>query len=310
MSVRSEATYLFTNPFASPSSAKPLSPWETAEHESFYADIDNSEKGFTDLQDQIEYLNPSEDSYAILVYGKAGCGKSALINRSVHWIRSHFQAKYPRIAIVNLAGEDAQIGVPVDRKLRTQAQLISEKLYAAGIPKPEYDALMGRVDEPALFTTSLQEILLENRIFAVLILPQIELKNELDAYQNSWRRRHLVCFYETSSDDVATHSARSYGAASAKPTLRLDVGPLRPEDGWTFVAVRLKVAEDLARSKIYPTVTREVVEEYMKARSGSETSIRELHMTCHSVFERARKAKKEAINVNDFAMYWLQVGRY
>jgi GTPase SAR1 family protein len=298
------------NPFAQPGSASPLCPWEKAHHENFYADIDNSAKSFADFQDKIEHLDPSEVSYAVLVYGKAGCGKSALINRSAHWIRSQFQAQYPNIAVVNLAGEDAQIGVPVDRKLRTQAQLISEKLYAGrAIEKPEFEALKARVDEPAWFASSLQESLLKNHILTVLILPQIELRGELDAYQSTWRRRHLVCFYETTSDDVATHSVRSYGAASAKPTLRLDVGPLRPEDGWTFVAVRLKVAKNAAGSATFPTITRDVIEDYMKARSGSETSIRELHMTCYSVFELARKAKKQVISLNDFAMYWMQVGQ-
>ena len=298
------------NPFATPSSARPLCPWEIAQHTDFYADIDNSAKSFADFQDRIEYLNPSEDSYAVLVYGKAGCGKSALINRSVHWIQSQFQVKYAKIAVVDLGAEDPQVGVPVNRKLRAQAQLISEKLYACGsIAEPERNGLAARVDEPSLFMTLLQETLIKNHILMVLILPQIELKNELDVYQNTWRRRHLICFYETTSDDVATHSVRSYGAASAKPTLRLDVGPLKPEDGWAFVTVRLQVAKGSAGSTAFPTITRDVMEEYMKARSGSETSIRELHMTCYSVFEFAMKAKKQVISLNDFAMYWMHAGQ-
>jgi hypothetical protein len=303
---------VLNNPFASPSAARTLCPWASIDHNNYYADIDNSEKCYTDFQDAIEYLNPSEDAYAVLVYGKAGCGKSALINRSAWWIQTHFESQYRHIVIVNLAGEASQTGVPVDEKLRTQAQMISEKLSATGsIAAPELKALRAKVGELPLFASLLEEVLLKDDILIVLLLPQLELRSELDAYQNSWRRRNAVCFYETTFDEVAGHSAGRYGLASARPILRLDVGSMRPEDGWAFVEVRLRVARTRIGTTEIPAVTRDVIERYMAIRSsGSETSIREFHITCYAVFENARKDNRLAIELDDFGRHWIQAGRY
>lgn len=276
--------------------------------------MDNVEKSFSVLCEETDYLNPREAGHLFLVYGKAGCGKTSLINRSAEHLRQHYEARNLQATIVDLARDASQGGSPIERRLHVQAQLISEQLYSTGVLRePEYEPFRERTEDEVIFANFLEAFLQRSpeRIL-ILLLPSVELRAELDAYQNVWRRRRTLALCETSVEEVFAHSRRVYGPSAARPITILEVGPLRPEDGWAFVSDRLRLAQFRNGGRMELTIDEEVLRGYMEARMlhNSEVSIRELLRTCRAVFDRVIKSGRTDVSLNDFAMHWMSVGRY
>jgi hypothetical protein len=298
------------NPFASPSSTRALCPWELPDDLDYYVEVDNYPKCLGRLQDELAYADPAEGGYAILVHGKSGCGKTAFANRAAYLLNEKFRVRFPNISVINLLGDETQLGVPIDSKVRTHCQLVSDALYRdKHIAEPEYKLLRERIEERALFTNTLDQLIKGGTTLLILLFPPIELEGELDAYVNLWRRRNVMGILSTSSPDVVSRTSSIYGPSSAKPVLRLEVGPLRAEDGWTFVEKRLDQAFKMGLQG-FPGTTRGALEQYMKERmEGSEISIRELHRTCDAVFDHVGRGGRTEVEFTDFALYWTRFGR-
>lgn len=76
------------NPFLQPHwhgfPMRPLCPWKHAAHRDYYALVDNSEKAFHKVTQEMEHVDTLvEDGRLVLVTGDSGCGETALLHRCV-----------------------------------------------------------------------------------------------------------------------------------------------------------------------------------------------------------------------------------
>ncbi len=86
--------------------------------------------------------------------------------------------------------------------------------------------------------------------------------------------------------------------------IRLDVGPLDVEDGWTFVRSRLEKAAGEC-----PITDAQTVSHFMEKRIARHgmMSIDELHRTCVAVFEEAVRRLSPRVTLDDFQDYYLRL---
>ena len=298
------------NPFTTPGATEPLRPWEYPEHEHYYADVDDSNKSYAAFCQYASKVNVSMAGFLALVYGKAGCGKSALINRAAHWVEDNPPTSSKLVLVVDLSGEAE--GAAVESKIQSQCLVLPELLYNSEvITDAEFEGLNQRTDRLPKFFSFLEVLLKKKRLVLVLIQPRVELRQEFEAYQATWRRRNMICLCETDDDELLEYAEKAYSINSGKPVLCLRVGSLKAHDGWKFVQTRLNRWQQENNEAVVPSVTENVLKEYMRERleNGSHTSVRELHVTCFSVFERAIMTASPSVELTDFALHYMRLGR-
>lgn len=168
----------------------------------------------------------------------------------------------------------------------------------------EHQNLRERKAEPTYGLSYLTQILLGKSKCLLLILPSLELSDELKVYL-SFRRRSLVLFCESSHSLVRQYCQRNHGPATPSPICLMTLDVLRAVDGWKLVSNRLRHAESN-----FPTINETDIREFMEIRiqNAGRTTIRELHVACTEVASYAIKNRLQAIGLNDFAYYYLRAG--
>lgn len=294
------------NPFTQPPAGRVLNPCENSDDLSLYLDLDNHEACMAQVRQESASFDPFQDGAAVLIHGKSGCGKRALANRVAHELRGQYNQAPQAALVIHLDSELGQLGLSMDAKFRTQCQLLCDKLSRGVLAEPEAKALAERVEDPVRFMDYLDALLAQHQLLIILAFARFELEAELDRTVQLWRRKRIVCIFSTAFDPVADRARDLYGSMSSAPIVLLRVGPLRLEDGWTFVNDRTsRLAADQR-----PSVDREVLDEYMgKRMENSDVSVRELFRTCRTVFASVLEDGRNEVTIKDFADFWMKFGR-
>jgi len=267
------------NPYHVPGAsdgAGPLCPHTNPAHEGFYVPVDHTLLAFEQFKTAIGDASSVRTAGRLVVaLGGDGCGKSSLLNRCAAWLKP----------LLN-KGEDGPCqlfsyvdtcDVSMSREARDSAvyQCLLDDLEARGmIPSPhgkklnEYRADL-KLGYRYLSTHVLKSHELKDAAL-VILLPRTELKEEVEHYA-SWTYSNIVFLAESREvEPVRAHWQKIRGASAGPAPIRLEVGQLTEEDGWTFVKARNGHRTDAVN---YPFVSEETIRRVSKR---PDLSIREL----------------------------------
>lgn len=297
------------NPFILPErpvdDSRPLCPWLIPEHSDYYAEVDNSLVAFTEFKQ----LVASDSSFSrsgrlVLVTGPEGCGKTALIHRCAsHLLNTLADTTGVRPLVFDLTTQ-GQSGADIQTRVQHACHRILDELELSGrLTQPEIDALHKRRESPDTAFPFVSRILANNNITIIVLLPPTELVEEITKY-STLTNENLVLFCESSYQPVERFAESIRNGSSSLNVTCLSVGVLNVDDGWRFVESRLSQA---ARAGIaLPAISMDTIQRLMEIRIGSagRTSVRELHMTCLRVFQKAIESSAPSVEYLDFLEYY------
>lgn len=294
------------NPFVFPERGdkcnQPLKPWEIEAHESLYVDVDGTKLAFEQFIKYVNGVDIKSSGFISLVTGSDGCGKSALLNRCAHYFKVQHASKLEAV-IIDLSDE-GQPSLPVAEKVAAACQLILDhvELIDGLLSTAQEQRLQSRIDRPLQALDYLSSTLLSKKKCLVIILPAIELVEELKSY-TTLRRKGVFLLCETSEPVVREYATAHYGPAVQFPINLMSLGVLNPEDGWKLVSARAANADENS-----PVISELAIRQFMDTRIGSsgKTTIRELQVACKEVTSHAIEHGKSEIVFDDFAHYYLR----
>ncbi|MGW4757281.1 ATP-binding protein [Streptomyces chartreusis] len=295
----------FTIPDRTGADGRPLCPWETSEHEHFYAPVDHTEQAFSDfvshLQAQHDLANAGK---VVLITGPGGSGKTSLMHRCA-WEARRFYASLPNAQtaeIVDLTKE-GHAGLDSMARARHVCSRLSDELrFRRLFDNAVVDELERRSEDPAKFYPYFSRLLSDKNAVSLILLPPSEVVGEVHSY-NSYAQGMIVFFCESSYGTVSEIDAKPAGM---KPIFHVQLGALEEADGWIFVQHRLARAN--INGAIYPAIGEAVIREFMQARirGRGNTTVRELQMTCEHVFEVALSSSTSHVAYSDFTQYYTE----
>jgi len=268
------------NPFAVPGlgarSARPLCPWQNAEHAHYYVGVDHTQEAFdrfvTEIGEPKELLNYGR---IVVTSGPKGCGKSSVINRCASWLQEELKSARIGTHIVDLGGE-CSVAVNVGRRIGLVHEALVRELVNLKALAPSE-----RLPSDAEGVYAQISDALDPRVVVAVILPPIDVMKELVSYSGLIRRK-LVFFAESnSSEAVASHRAQLRQTRQDEP-IELSVGPLRAADFWTFVQARLAPRAD--REPPPYAVTAATMGQ-LSRNAGNLWSVRRLHAMLVGAYE-------------------------
>jgi hypothetical protein len=298
------------NPFALPQRSsddfRPLCPWECAEHERYYIEVDHTQAAFEEFQAAIQ-SNPGSvaSGSVVLASGSEGCGKTALIHRCAFWLRSWIGDHQSKtLVILDLTREGLQ-GTATPGRVEHICGRIIDQIEIGLLFKGEAELklLEKRRSDPAKLYPILGQLLANNAMVLAVLLPPIEVADEIKYYAGL-AKPSIVFFCETSYDQVAQYCSSRFGPTTATPVMRLSVGVLSVDDGWIFVGSRLSKASQA--SQPLPVLSEATIRRLMEIRikGRGKATVRELQMACLNVFEQAIAGKSQTVEFADFANYY------
>lgn len=294
------------NPFVPPKrgakTSRPLCPWEVEDHASYYVDVDSTGEAFNQFQQFLDQVDVKSDGHAVLACGPDGCGKSALLHRCAHYLKKRLDDDENHEAVVIDLSGDGQPTLPVNQKLGTAWTLIADRIeFEDGLlSDAQLKRLRERDGDPLNGLSYLTRILLGKSKCLLVILPPIELHDELCAYL-VMQRRGVFLFCESSNSKVRHYCQKHHGPAAQSPICLMTLDVLRLEDGWKFVSDRIGGAD-----AGFPSVEEAGINEFMQIRG--RTTIRELNVACTEVAAHAIHNESQTIGLDDFAHYYLRAG--
>lgn len=301
------------NPFRIPNAPNgetaPLCPWDYASHENLYAPVDHTAVAFETFTSAMANAN-SLESYGgvVLIEGLPGCGKTSLMHRCANWLNQKLQvgeAQEGQVSILDLTN-DSLDGADKETRIAFLYRRVLDEIELNATFAREEIADLTRRDNPDQGYPFLSRLLKNNSKNLLILLPDCELAPEIIKYCSLARER-IVFFCETSSNEVRSFFGSSI-ANGLKPSIRLQVGTLEVQDGWTFVKSRLALYEGTSAAKTI-NIDEGSITQFMTARiSGraGRTNLLELHKTCLAVYDEAVRQSQETIDYSDFADYYMR----
>ena len=194
--------------------------------------------------------------------GPDGCGKSALLHRCAHYLKTKVAEDKDFDALIIDLSEDGQPSLAVNEKVPTAWTLIMNRIDLEDglLTEAESKKLKKRVSEPINGLAYLTQVLLSKSRCLLVILPPIELPNELKEYI-TLRRRGEFLFCESSHLNVRQYCQQNHGPATQSPVSLMTLDVLGVKDGWKFVNARLR-----GSAKGSPIIEEVAIREFMKTR--------------------------------------------
>ncbi|WP_327345018.1 ATP-binding protein [Streptomyces europaeiscabiei] len=299
------------NPFTIPdrggSDGRPLCPWETSEHEHFYAPVDHTQQAFSEFDNHFSQNHDfSKVGRVVLITGPGGSGKTSLLHRCA-WTAQRFLASQPQpqpVVVIDLTS-DGLIGSDTSARSRHICSRLHDELkFHRLFDKPDSDELEKKAEDPPKFYPYLSRLLKDKDRVLIILLPPSEVADEVHSY-NSYSHGMIVFYCESSYAEVCGIDT---APAGMKPIFHVELGVLEEADGWTFVQHRLDRAR--ATGKSFPDIEEGVIREFMQARirGRGKTTVRELQMTCENVFEAAVSSSLTRVTYANFTQYYTERG--
>lgn len=300
----------FTLSDATFQSSKALCPWKDEDDEAYFADVDGTQNAFEHYAELAKRQVHLAGGSFHLVVGPEGCGKTSLINRCAAHYRevNNSTSDQGRATIIIDVSKDVPASVAVKQKPEEVWQIVMDELVEH-VPILTTDQVGKITNDSLAFGSSLRQLsrcLAKNGSSLAIILPQIELDKEVDAYFDLVKN-NVALFAECTDERVAEYCNRVYGSKSDVQAQVMRLKPLAVEDGKTFVANRLT-----RRTEDCPSIEAEVVDQMMATRvgEGTSTNIRELHLVCEAVYEGVLKRGGNSVQYEDFSDLYLKKATY
>jgi hypothetical protein len=297
------------HPFYAPN-LWPLRPWEFPEHIHYYVSVDHTEESYKLFADEMEQWSGPPNGQVILIHGEGGCGKSSLrhrcANRLKDWLLSNHQCD---VLIIDQSRE-AYGNETSDQRAKSACSLLIQDLADSPDFLAEDDITRARDlfnQDPRNAISHLTKRLKANNKAVVLLLPSVELSDEVKEYINLLSKPHFAVFLETTFTEVVDHCKKHHTSSTNRPVLLLEVAQLKSGDAWSFVQHRLKAFQGQVGST--PGFVQSDILQYMNHRSKFGVSVSELEKVCKWVYDRAAQQGAPAITFDDFRDYWLMNGR-
>jgi hypothetical protein len=229
----------FLVPKTGPKSARPLRPTEEESHLQYYVPVDDTESSFVQFCEMFKRADyPESRGRLTIAYGDTGCGKSSLIHRCAHHVRTGLPDG--RAVVVDLTvGAFSQD--TVERRMFDVGVAIVDHLVATRMLGDERIDPPDAPDQVSSFYRRLSAVLARVPAVLVVLLPAThDLVGELQLYAQHAALPRLMFFAETSAVDRVGEALDPLPAAVRDEVVLLRVGPLNAEDGWALVAARTR----------------------------------------------------------------------
>lgn len=276
------------NPFLIPGEANPvapLRPWRHPEHNTYYVPIDNTHHAFGRFQEEIDFDSVPAHGRFVVVTGQEGCGKTALVNRCTNWLKNSLADTGLDMLICDFT-LDCRLEHAVDERMSLICRRLMDELKVRRVlTEPQFKDLNEHRDKPNDVYPYLSAVL-EPNLVVVILLPSAELVSELVRYASLVRPK-IVFFAESPSVDGLEARRAEITRLLRVPPIELNVGPLRPDDGWLFASDRLNKH---AREKDkFPGLSKQTMQ---RVTRGGKLSIKKLQeILCGVYKERLRETK-------------------
>ncbi|MER5399236.1 hypothetical protein [Streptomyces sp. NPDC002599] len=267
--------------------------------------MDHTQQTFSDF---VSHLQADSDrtktGKVVLITGPGGSGKTSLMHRCA-WEARRYYTSLPTpqaTEIVDLTGE-GHAGLDTIARARHVCTRLSDELrFRRLFDNAEIDELEKRSDDPTRFYPYFSRLLRDKNTVALILLPPSEVAGEVHSY-NSYAHGMMVFFCESSYAEVCDIETKPTGM---KPMFHVELGMLAETDGWTFVQHRLAHAH--TNGATCPQIDESVILEFMKARirGQGKATIRELQLTCESVFEAVLGSNAGQVTYADFTQYYTE----
>lgn len=268
------------NPFLIPGHERqplrPLRPWAYPEHANYYVPVDGHNQAFDHFLTQVPRSSHlMTDGFFVLVTGAKGCGKSALLHRSVHLLSNNIRDEADQVAIIDLTA---------DRNL-TPAQLCGRLLDEVKHAQLLNSSGLGELDrltqQPERFYPYLARALPDDLVL-LLLLPRQDNEDELLRYAHLVRGR--LCFFaELTTAEPPTLDVQA-------PHVVLHTGNLKGGDVMQFVVDRM--------SRWKPDHVRHMTAEAIDVLArGSVRTIAQLQQTMVAFYEDRLRHDDERVDI-------------
>ncbi|MEO3813820.1 hypothetical protein ABGB17_32895 [Sphaerisporangium sp. B11E5] len=250
----------------------PLCPWRYRGHERLYVPVDETEEAFRHFRGRFGDINMLVRSgHVVVVDGVEGSGKTSLIHRCVHDLRTRLAAELghpaedpgdetglwhprpavPGICVIDLSGDARKVAFDNKSQLHP-LETINHNIFKRVLigVRERFPGDATELAELAGDTRSslvelyqrLRDFLDDRQLFALVILPYIRLGskemhgNFLLSYV-TFSERRMVFFAETTEPDLMDTVRLSLTWEEENLVTALSIGPLKDKDSESFVNV-------------------------------------------------------------------------
>jgi hypothetical protein len=308
------------NPFAVPNlgmkAQRPLVPIKFPDHAQRYLPVDHTESMFVEFQKYLPYWTYWTDradggagldgelvdnGRLIVVTGESECGKTSLINRCAHHLKSALDKDGGVIheaLVVDVMTQEPPPASFQDRDLLYReharlAQMVATKLAS----KFEvFRPLAAELSADTIYANISSILAGMNRV-AIILLPAFDdaVTTTTTEHESAVNPRHpaehylrlradrLVFFAESQNPADVDRWYRHLRGDDVEDTLILRVGPLEGDDGWTFANGRITACQD----DRVATVDRETMRDFVAGRGS--IPLGHLQKLCFELWEDARQ---------------------
>jgi energy-coupling factor transporter ATP-binding protein EcfA2 len=257
---------------------QPLCPWRYPEHEAWYVDLDHTEEAYEEFQRQAETLgSPDEDEgKLLLVTGDTGCGKTAVANRCLGWLKESSKERFT-VEIVDARSALLGAVLPVNERLTAVCDYVVGQLERKNfLNRAELNRLVANRIFPGRVFPHLGPGLIKGLVM-VILLPSTEVPEEVIRYGGWVPERTLFVMESAHFDDkdleVINNRLKDYGRL-----IHVHVGALKKGDFARFANDRLKRH---APTGGYPRMS----EKTLQSLEGRSRSVSQMQIMLHGTYE-------------------------
>jgi hypothetical protein len=273
---------MLANPFTVPEMNgpdDPLNPVRAEKHTLYYVSVDNTESAFQQFTEQLS--DPTSlvtDGRLVVVTGQERCGKSALINRCAHWVRSRLVEARHGAEVIDLTRRAQLTDSQPDRR-RFVCRALIDRLWQCGAVTDE--RLLDFRRDPDDAYSFLPGAVQEKFVAIVLLPPSGELASELVRYAGD-AQSNLLFFGESAYESTVERARPALAQAASSSPIYLNVGSLIREDAGRFATDRLGRSQS---GRSLPPVTADTLDLVTEKRP---MSIGELQTLLYGLYEELR----------------------